>query len=212
MLLDDTEIELTGRWAYHIDPVIPNQFHSFHATNHSRDFAALNFTGTSIQVFGLVGPRNGNYTVLLDGANMSFSGHAATTQQASLFCQGNLDSSKHHQLIITNEIEGHLLTLDLFNVTQFSSTTMSTPSPSAGLSQSAIIAIAIVATLCAIILTGGVAYLLRQRRKRRLSNEGQRLADASFRPRIPSIILPGEGSANMGEIYPWMREGNTTLG
>lgn len=87
-------------------------------------------------MFGLVGPRNGNYSVLLDSvkvcllhfnlnarsdipeAQTSFSGQVATTQQASLFSQGNLSASRIHQLIITNEIEGHLLIIDLFNITQ----------------------------------------------------------------------------------------------
>lgn len=205
MLLDNTQIQLTGRWQYHINPIIPNQFRSFHATNHSGDFAALNFTGTAIEVFGLVGPRNGNYSVSLDDAKISFSRQAATIQQASLFSQENLDASRIHQLVITNEIEGRLLTIDLLNITQSASTGESTSN--SRISRGAIAAISLVAALCITILAGSLVYLL-LRRKRRISGAPQRHSEEFFRPRMGSIMVPSE---NLEERYPGMRNGNTTL-
>jgi len=204
MLLDDTQVQLTGRWAYHINPVIPNQFHSFHATNHSGDFAAANFTGTAVQVFGLVGPRNGNYSVLLDSVKTSFSGQAATTQQASLFSQENLDASSIHRLVITNEIEGHLLVIDLFNITQSALTGMPPSSPHTGISRGIIAAVALVAVFCATILAGSLIYLLLRRRRRRISSWPPQRLEEPPRPPMRPIALPSEELLDRSERNTWV--------
>jgi len=193
MLLDDTQVQLTGRWAYHINPIIPNQFHSFHATNHSGDFASANFTGTAVQVFGLVGPRNGNYSVLLDNVKSSFSGQAVTTQQATLFSQENLSASRIHQLVITNEIEGHLLIIDLFNITQSALTGVPTSSlRTGGISRGIIAAIALVAVFCATILVGSLAYLLLRRRRQRISSWPPQRLEEPPRPPMRPVVRPSE--------------------
>ncbi|KAF9520420.1 hypothetical protein BS47DRAFT_764786 [Hydnum rufescens UP504] len=86
MLFDDTSVSFVGRWAYHLDPLITNKFHSFHGTNHSGDFASLNFTGTSVDVFGIGGPHNGQYNVTLDGQTSTHDGQIAA-EQVLLFSQ-----------------------------------------------------------------------------------------------------------------------------
>lgn len=80
--------------------------------------------------------------------------------------------------------------------------------PSAAISRGAIVAIALVAAFCAIILAGSLTYLLLRRRRRRRSNEGRRRVERTFRPRMRSIVLPSEGLAHMEERYPWMRDGD----
>jgi len=204
MLLDDTQVQLTGRWAYHINPIIPNQFHSFHATNHSGDLASVNFTGTAVQVFGLVGPRNGNYSVLLDNVKNSFSGQAATTQQATLFSQENLDASRIHQLVITNEIEGHLLIIDLFNITQSALMGIPTSSLRTGISRGIIAAIALVAVFCATILVGSLTYLLLRRRRRRISSWPPQRLEEPPRPPMRPVVRPSEELSDGRERNEWI--------
>ncbi|KAF8320808.1 hypothetical protein DL93DRAFT_2073529 [Clavulina sp. PMI_390] len=209
MLLDDTQIQFTGRWAYHLNSIIPNQFHSFHATNHSGDFVQLNFTGSAIQVFGLTGPGNGNYSVELDGVKSSFSGETDTTQQNLLFSQQNLNPSQQHQIIMTNEIEGRLLTVDLVNITD--STTTGSVSTGSSLSTGRIIAISIVAAICALILAGSLLYLLLRRRRRRPNRDS--MTEVAYARRTYPIVLPSERDINgEEERFPWMPDGNVTLG
>lgn len=79
------------------------------------------------------------------------------------------------------------------------------------MSRGAIIAIALVAALCAVILVGALIYLL-MRRRVCAAHERRRRTEESFRPRMRSIVLPSERSMVMEERYPWMRDGNVTLG
>lgn len=205
MLLDDTQIQLTGRWEFHINPIAPNQFHSFHATNHTGDFASLNFTGTAIEVYGIVGPTNGNYSVRLDGIESEFSGFSDTQHQATLFSQQGLDGPTEHQLVVTNLLEGHLLIIDLLNVTQ--SSMPSAPSHSSAISPGSIIAIALAAAFCFLILVGALLYLLIRRRRTAASRERRGRQNESIAPRMRSITLPSErGRSGLEERYPWMRE------
>jgi len=211
MLLDDTQIQLTGRWEFHINPIVPNQFHSFHATNHTGDLASLNFTGTAIEVYGIVGPTNGNYSVELDGIESQFSGFSQTQQQSLLFSQGSLDDSMEHQLVVTNLLEGNLLTIDLLNITQ--SSLPSSPPRSSAISRGSIIAIALIAAFCFLILLGALVYLFLRRRRSRATEDRRVRADESIAPRMRSIGLPSDrGRSVLEEQYPWMRDGSATPG
>jgi len=208
MLLDDTQIQLTGRWAFHINPIAPNQFHSLHATNHSGDFASLNFTGTAIQVFGIVGPNNGNYSVRVDDTESQFSGFSDTQKESLLFAQQNLSDAKEHQLVVTNLLEGHLLTIDLLNITQPSSPFSLSSSP--GISRGSIIAIALVAAFCFLILFGSLVYLFRRGRRRTMARERRERANESIAPQPRPLVLPSEQGPPMEERYPWLNDNEAT--
>ncbi|EJD52525.1 hypothetical protein AURDEDRAFT_82148 [Auricularia subglabra TFB-10046 SS5] len=76
---------------------------TYHLTNISGQSYSVNFTGTSVAIYGSSGPEFGSYKVNLDGKETELSAWgASTTNSEQLWQSANLTAGPVHSLTVTN--------------------------------------------------------------------------------------------------------------